>query len=434
MRRLLELIVQGLLLIILAGGCAANAAQGKGAERPTYSLTVKFLKLMEKAQEHAQKKEWDEALAELNKVAKRDSLNPYERATLLNARAGVRFAMNDQPATTKDLEEAAALDAMPEGEQLDLEYNLAQSYFQEMRFDDSADVFAKWASRASGVEASRYFVAASTLSQVKRYAEALPLAQKAVAGMKPPTESWMVLVASLQLALKNDPGVADALQHLIAAFPKKEYWLHLSETYITMGDEPKAIATLEAAQSKGLLTDQPELVALAQLYLRQGAAAKAAALLDEQIKAGKVEKVPVNLELLAKCWLVAKDLDRAQAVLAMPETDVSSGDVYLELGRLLIERKSWVKAREALSTAVQKGGMQWPGDARLLLGIAHYNLKDKSAALAALGEAQKSADSAKCAAEWIQIVKGGKPPPEPSCASTNSAARTTSESTAPATQ
>lgn len=434
MRRLQALTVTSLLLIALAGGCASNAAHGTETERPTYSLTLKFAKLMEKYQERAKKQQWDAALAELDKVAERDFLNPYERAMIFQARALVHTATNKTDEVIKDMQQAVALNAMPEQAQLDAEYNLGLAYFMAERFSESADMFSKWASQAKDIDPTKHYIIASTLSQARRFSEALPYAIKAVDGMKVADEAWLQLLLSLNFETKNEPGVAAALQRLIAAFPKKQYWLQLSETYIAMGAEDKALQTLETAQTKGLLTDQTEFVALARLYLRQGAAPKAAMFLDQQIKAGKVEKVPVNLELLAKCWLVAKDLDRAEAVLHLPETDVSSGDVYLELGRLLIERKAWGKAREALSSAVQKGGLQWPGDARLLLGVAHYNLKDKSAALAALDEAKKSADSAKCAAEWIQIVKTGKPAPAVSCASTAPVASSASARATPASK
>jgi tetratricopeptide (TPR) repeat protein len=314
-----------------------------------------------------------------------------------------------------------ALNALHEQDQLDAEFNLAQAYFTMERFSESADAFGKWAQRAKDVEPSKYYVVASAYSQAKRFNEALPYAQKAVDGSKEIKEPWLQLLLSLRYELKQDKEVALVLEKLVANFPKKEYWLQLCATYQALGQNDKALATLEKANDKGVLDEERDLVNLARLYAQQGAPLKAAALLEKQMASGKIKKSPELVDFLASCWVQGKDAEHARAVLAKGGPDAGTGDLYLALGRLEAERGRWAEARDAASTSLQRGGLLNPGDAHLLLGIAHYKTKRKDVALASLGEAKKHNASAPCAEEWLKAIKGGKA--DPSCGLTASPSR-----------
>jgi hypothetical protein len=415
MSRLLMIARFALTATLGLVGCASNTAETKGAERPTYSLSMKFGEMMKKVGEEAQDKHWNEALAELDRVAAHKHLNPYERAAICAARAGIHMQLNKTDEGVKDLEQAVALDAMPEEQQLDAMYNLAQLYFTLDRFSEAADTFGKWAQRAKNPAPEKYYLTASAYAQAHRFAEALPFAKKAVAGMKEPKEPWLQLLLSLHYELHQEAELAGVLERLIQSFPKKEYWLQLAAAYQDAGQNDKAVAALETAYSKGLLTEEKDLVNLARLYLRQPAPLKGAALLEKQMQAGKVSKTPQNFELLATCWVMGEDAEHAEAALKQAGDGVS-GQVYIELARIDVEHGAWIKARDALSSALQKGGLASAGEAHLLLGVVHYNTKRKDAALASLGEAKKHPETAKCAEEWIQLVKSGRPGTAGGCA------------------
>jgi hypothetical protein len=416
MSRLLKIACLALTSTLGAIGCAANTAETKGTDRPTYSLSMKFGEMMKKVAEDAKDKHWDEALADLDRVAAHKHLNPYERAAIFAARAGVHMAVNKTDEGVKDLEQAVALDAMPEEQQLDATYNLAQLYFTLDRFSEAADTFGKWAQRAKNPPPEKYYLTASAYAQAHRFAEALPFAKKAVEGMKEPKEPWLQLLVSLHYELHQEAELAAVLQRLTQLFPKKEYSLQLAATYQETNQNDKAVSALETAYEKGLLTEEKDLVNLARLYLRQPAPLKGAALLDKQMQAGKVSKTPQNLELLATCWVMGEDAEHAEAALKQAGDAVGSGQVYIELARIDVEHGAWIKARDALSSALQKGGLASPGEAHLLLGVVHYNTKRKDAALSSLAEAKRHPETAKCADEWIQLVKSGRPGTAGGCA------------------
>jgi tetratricopeptide (TPR) repeat protein len=251
------------------------------------------------------------------------------------------------------------------------------------------------------------FVIGSAYAQARRFAEAVPFAQKAVDGAPEPKEPWFRLLVWVQTELDHDAEVAAVLERVVQSFPKREYWLQLTTAYQGLGDLPKAVATLESANAKGALTEEKDFVNLARLYLQAGVPEKGAALLQAQIGAGKVKKTAETLELEAECWIASKDAARGE-VAVRAAGDSISGEAWIALARLDGAQGDWSKAREATTSALQLGGLRSPGFAHLLLGVAHYNTKRKDAALASLGEAKRYPDSAGCADQWIKLVKSGK--------------------------
>jgi hypothetical protein len=83
----------------------------------------------------------------------------------------------------------------------------------------------------------------------------------------------------------------------------------------------------------------------------------------------------------------------------------------LELAKQQLAKGQWIKARDSAALAFAKGGLSSPPHAHLLLGVAHYYTKRKDASMAALAEARRGKDTAKCAEAWLQTVKSGKGKP-----------------------
>jgi tetratricopeptide (TPR) repeat protein len=411
----------GLLVVLACSSCAGSAK--KDDEKPQHAMTMKTGKRLQKVGELARAGKFDDALKELSDIQEGAYLNPYERAKLFEMRAGLLLGKNPEnpdPEIASQLEQALALDALPKQERLDLLYNLAQSYFMGERFSESADTFEKWAADAEKQEPQQHYLIASAFAQAKRYEKSLVWAKKAVDGNPNPPEPWLDLVKSLHYELKQDAEAAKVLERLVKSYPdNKDYLLQLAQAYKDMGDDKKALATLESAFAKGLLTEEREIFALASYRLLGGAGAKGAALLEERMRGGTVGKTPENYVLLAQCWIEAKEADKASAALSAVRGNVELGPLYYGVAQLHAERERWEKTRDALGMAFEKGGLEAPGDAKLLLGIAHYHTKRKDLAITSLTDAKRYGKAtAQCADEWLKVVKSGKADGKASCSAT----------------
>ena len=382
-RALHGLLLATLLLATNLGGCAAHGK--KDTDRPTYSVGVKVLEKLRAVGEAVRDKKWDSAMAKVDDILDSTYLNPAERAAALQARAGVYFAQEKLPEALPDMEEAVKLDALPEQQQQDVTYNLAQLYFMLDKFSESADTFAKWEANAEEPTADQLYVISSAFAQAKRFKEALPYAKRAIDAMKPPTEAVLQVLASLHYELGQEAELAGVLKQLTEAFPgNKSHWLQLAATYTALGDEKSALETLDKAYAKKLLTEEKEILELSRLYMQAGRPDQCGTLLDKHIADGTVSKGQATYELLAGCLLEAKDVDRAAKVIAAAGDSLTNGQIYFALAKLQLARGQWVKARDAAAAAFSKGGLASPAEAQLLLGVAHYYTKRKDAAVGSL--------------------------------------------------
>lgn len=59
----------------------------------------------------------------------------------------------------------------------------------------------------------------------------------------------------------------------------------------------------------------------------------------------------------------------------------ANGDAFVRLGELHVQRAAWAAVIAAVQRGIEKGRLEDPGNAELLLGIAHYSRKDFASAV-----------------------------------------------------
>jgi tetratricopeptide (TPR) repeat protein len=173
---------------------------------------------------------------------------------------------------------------------------------------------------------------------------------------------------------------------------KKTYWMQLSAVYGQLEDYPNALAIMQLAYGSNLVTDDGEVRRLADLLLFNEVPYRGAQVLETGIEK-KVVKVDDKLyEKLANCWIAAGELDKAIQPLQKGAELAPTGEMYLRLGEVDIQREDWAGATAALERGINKGQLKDAANAQMLMGIALFNQKK-------LGEAktwfQRSAQSEK---------------------------------------
>jgi uncharacterized protein HemY len=226
-------------------------------------------------------------------------------------------------------------------------------------------------------------------------------------------EQNLQLLCDLYQQTKNFDQAARIAEQLVDKYPtQKAHRLRLAVSYEELGRSQAALQVLEHAEKEGLLQQENELLALADLAQKLGQ--RCGDMVERHMRAGQIRATPENQLRLARCWLTAKDADRASEALARLDEDAVPGDVFLELGKLYARSEQWQKAREPLALSLSRN-VTSPGEAELFLGIAHYQLRDKESALQALGKAEGHADTSTCARQWIGLVKRARPSAEATC-------------------
>jgi tetratricopeptide (TPR) repeat protein len=342
------------------------------------------------------------ALAELEHDAGR--LTDYERALTWQLAGSAQASEEHYADAATSFERSLASGGLPEAVQNDVRYDLAQVYVLLERYADAAETLRVWFAAVEKPPPAAHYLLAMTYMQMDDHARALPHARAAVQQTDAPQESWLQLLLAL---LVDDGRYHEALpvaERLVERFPKKSVWLQLSAVHARLDQRREALGALEAAYDQGMLTQSDEIVRLVQLYLYAGVPYRGAAVLEKALRAGAVAPSATTWELLANAWLQARERERALVPLANAARLADTGEVYVRLAQLQLDRQQWNDARASLAAAIRKGGLGDPGRTQLLLGIANASEGRWDAARAAFTAAQGYPATKSAATEWLASV------------------------------
>ncbi len=389
---------------LLAVICTVQtAAAGSSSKKRPVSFTVSeyAYKKLEQAHEALAAERYDEASELIEQLAHHRGLNSHERALIEQTRGYIASARERYAEAAAAFERCLALEALPDGAQLNTQYNLAQLYLAMERFDDAIRTLEDWFSRAENPAPSAYYLLAAAYMQSGKNDLALEPARKAVEGSKDPKEPWLQLLLALYLERKDYPRARGLLEQLAVRFPKKTYWLQLSAVYAELGREKDALAAMQVAYQRKLLDKDSELRNLARMYLYHEIPYRAAKVLEEGLDDGIVEPDAKAWELLADAWLSAREYDKAVGPLERAAKFSDDGKFYLRLGRLHMERQEWSEAVASIESALAKKTLDERGKAWVLLGIARLSAGDREGARKALEKARGFDDASDEADRWL---------------------------------
>jgi tetratricopeptide (TPR) repeat protein len=350
-------------------GCGPKVGQTT-SEAPGAELGRSTQRLLERVDEKLAAQEWDGALSLLDEAAHED-LNPYERAVLGVKRADAYVNTDRYQLAAESLAQSVGLHALPEAQQLSTTYRLLKIHVV-----------------------------------LRRYDAAVALADReALVAKSPVDEGRLQLLCDLYQHERKFGEAASVAERLVDSFPaQKAHRLRLAVSYEELGRSDDALRVLERAHQEGMLSEEVELLALVDLARKQGQAKQAAVWLEQHIREGKIKSSPENQLRLASCWLAAGDAERAQEALGRLDQDAVPGDVFLELGKLYVQRGQWEQARGPLALSLGRN-VTSPGEAYLFLGVAHYQRNDASSSLQALSKAEREPRVSTCARQWQVVVR-----------------------------
>ena len=388
----------------LAAALAVGLFAGEAVAQDTVGQWA--FRRLSKSHEALQAGKYNEALGHMEQMKERKRLNDHERALMWQTIGFIYSGQEKFKRAAEAFEACLALNALPEGAQLNTQYNLGQLYLSIGQFKKAITTLDAWFKVAKNPAASAYFVVAMAYAQDKRYKQGLFYAQQAVARVKRPQESWLQLLLSMHFELKQYGQASKVLKRLVERVPKKKsYWMQLSAVYNEIGDANRSLAVMELAHRQGFLTKASEVVNLAQFYLQQGIPTKGAALVRSGLEGGLLENNYKNTRLLATCLVYSRSYEQAFGPLGRAAGMAEDGDLYIQLAQLHMAAEAWPKAAAAVEAALRKGKLTDEGNAHLLLGIIHYSQDKMGAARRAFEKAIRFKKTKKPATQWLRSLE-----------------------------
>ena len=392
---------------------AQDAPKKERETRKTPALRNNIYEKLAEAQVFAEAKQYTEAEAVLDDMldatSKKSKLNRYELANVYNTYAYLRYAVEDYNGALNYYQKV--IDQRPDiplALEINTLYTVAQLYFLQENWVKGIDTLNKWMSVTETPSTNAYVLLANGYFQLKDYDKSLANIQIAIdreeAAGKLPKEQWYNLARFIHFDRDNFREALNILEILIMYYPKKQYWVQASHLYGEEKDEVRQLALLEATYEQNLLDRSQDIVLISQLYLQAEVPYPAARAMEKGLADDVVEKESKNYELAGVAWRQAQEVTKSLPMLEAAASKSEKGELYARLGNVYLDVDKNKEAVEALNRGLDKGGVKRPDQARLALGMAHFNLGDFNAARRAFREARKDKRARSYADQWLKYI------------------------------
>lgn len=395
---------------LLMGTTAAVAQRAGGDEEaaaPAADISVQTGKILNEAIALLDMEDYAGAGTKIGTL-KLDNLSPYERGKVEQILFSIAYSQDRYEEARGHLQKGIDSGGLNTVEVDSARYQMAQLFMQEEKWKEGAAALETWISTATNVNSAAYYLLAVAYYQQDDFDKALPPAKKAIELMDKakPNENWLQMLSALHLQREEFKDAVPVLEQLVQVAPdKKTYWMQLSSIYGQMEDYPNALAIMQLANSAGLVTEDSEVRRLADLLLFNDVPYRGAQVLEAAIEKKIVNVDDKLYEKLANCWIAAGEFDKSLAPLQRAAEMSSSGDTFVRLGEVQVQREDWPAAITAIQRGVDKGQLKDAGNAQLMLGIAHYNQKDYSAARPFFERARQSERHRQIADSYLQAIR-----------------------------
>ena len=391
--------VMALVISVMLGLVPSQAAAaGKALSPHTY-------KTLSAARQQLEQGAYNAALDTLGTLLDAPGRGGYEEAVVQQMLGHVQLSRESYAAAIKAFERSLALRQLPPATEQQLRFNLGQLYLTREQPDKAIAILEDWFDREPAPSAQAHVLLAQAFAQKQQYRKAIPLLQTANSLSDTPHAEWYQALLAMHYELQSYRACVPLLKKMIRLFPGQTgYWQQLAGVYMALNDQDAALSALELAFRQDALNSEQELLQLVRLYLSAGIPYKAARLLEQQMAAGKISNSARQRELLARAWTSARERKQAISALERAIQDNARPELRLRLAQWYIESEDWQAVTHMLAPLDGEENTRTVSQARLLQGIARFELGDTDAARSAFQRAREHPKTRKTAQQWLDFI------------------------------
>lgn len=328
----------------------------------------------------------------------------FERFVILRLRGLAHHGQDNSAAAIADFLAAADTGIATADEEIGLRLNAGQLLIISERYEAGIAEMERAVGLGAELSPTLALLMAQAYAQAGRYADGLHYAERQLAeGPRERRNYQMLLFYYQQLA--DDGGQIRLISEMIERWPgEEEAWTSLVALMARSNNESGAFEANKLMYLNGMLSEEAEIVRLAQYYSYFDYPYRGAVILEREMNAGRVGRSVDNLDILANMWRQAREYDRAISVLEQiaPQGD---GTDQLRLAEAYYQVFRLDDAASAFETALARGGLDRPGDAWALLGTVRYEQDDTEAAMDAFGRCEAYAHSRRVCRGWTDFIR-----------------------------
>lgn len=403
-----------LFLLMLSLAAPAMAQRNRKAEKPepaypnatredpdakqSRRLQPKVKKMYELSQEE------DPAATEkaAQEVLTSSMATPYERSLAAQIIAVSYIDRDDYDKAIEYFERALQENGLPNDSHFQVMYQIAQLYMSDEKYDEALQYLDRFASETRSEKPEALAIRGNVLYRLERYPEAIEALTKAVGGTEQPQSSWYQLLMAAYADTEQFDKAGAVAEQLLQKDPNdKSLIRNLASIYINADMNDKALAVLEGAKQRGLLTEDRDYRQLYQLYHYAEQEGKAIATIEEGLAKGVLKPSLEVYRTIAEANYFSENIPAAIEAYKKAAPFAEDGEINLNLARVLYEEARWAESKQAAQEALSKS-LRRRGDAYIVLGGAELELGNRSAAIAAYREAAKFPETEANAKTWLR--------------------------------
>lgn len=380
------------MLIVLSVGIAVPTVQGDSLSHGTHLKLQEASKLIEAGNAR-------EAIRILQRLEGEFQEKAYELAMVRQCLVHAHMAAEELAIARDIAVKVLKGGQLPSKAAHALTWLTAQIAYQLEDYRLCAHYVEQWLSTERSASAKAHFLAGFSHYQLKHPRAAEKHLDRAIALVKTIPDDWRRVLLAVYLDGKQYRKAETVLHSLIGREPHNtSWWNYLVAVYLEQDKEDKALAALVLAHHRSRL-DTDDLMRIVQLYSSNGIPEKAARLLRDWLKTGRLETTHRTVRLQFELWHLACEHGPALQALEKAASLTNNGEDFFLLGCLHWERNEWQQARDALQRALRHG-VKERTKAQYLLGVAAFNCGDPHTAQRAFEKASKNPELVKMVAYW----------------------------------
>jgi tetratricopeptide (TPR) repeat protein len=339
-----------------------------------------------------------------------DSLNDFEKSTMLNFYTNYYLATDDIPNAMATFERILRIENLREDARLRALLSLGQLYASEDRFDEAIVTLGQWRELSLNENATVFQILALAYYNKQDFPQAVPflISHMDMLRVEGRTIGKNIygLLNLMYIEMEDYQNAHDVTKTMVGLFDEASDWRNLGAIYGFLDDEGKRIQTMELSYRKGYFSNESEYLNLAQSLAGQDAPMRGIKILEDGLEKGVVETNEANLRRLTQMYIMASEFEDAVEPAKRLTEVANDGESWDYLGYVHLMNRDYASAASAMQTALERGGLENQGEVQLSLARALVELDRFDEALVAAQRAQNLGTNN--ATQFVTFVQASK--------------------------
>ena len=360
------------------------------------------------AQKLMGEKKFKEAVVELEKANAVAKKTPYETYVVNLLLMQCYSQLQDNANAVKAFEASSATGEMDAPTQLNLTKALMSNFYSAKNYPKMIE-YSQRVLKENPNDVDTLSLVANAYYLQNNFKAAADTSRTVIkasqAAGKAPSEQTLGLLMSAEYKQQNDAGVVAALEQLVAAYPKEEYWrnlIELNQKSLRSGSTKTNLDVVLVKSYLGLIKAPEEYVDGAQLALQEGLPGTAKGLMESGNKAGVLGQAAGKDREARLLTMATQQATTDQGTLTKGVAEAANqktGDALVKFGEAYASYGQYDKAIETIQAGIAKNPTNMD-DAKLRLGIAYIQAGKRQQGLDAFKGITAGTPTAQIAKLW----------------------------------